>query len=211
MIELMVVVTIIGVGAAMSAAGVADAFSESRASRAARELVRLGRRARSDAMGYLRAYMVWIQPGANRVTLLRAWSSSCTNENWDGRMTNPAMGGLGCGGVGVPIPQASACVEQVRFTDALYSNDAFRAQVRLDVAGVPTATNVAICYAPSGAMYTQRPANLAAVGPATLTPQNAVNQGALRFWIQRVDGGGAQVGVRRLVLFPQGAPPRLER
>lgn len=206
LIELMVVVAIVGLGTALSAAGVADAISENRANRAARELVRVGRRARSDAMGYMRAYMLWAEPAQNRITLLRSWASNCANENWNNRLTVAASGGLGCGALGTAIPQASACVEQVRFTDPAFSNDAYASRIDLDVVGAPVATNVAICYNPNGLMFTDQPANLAAVA---LTSDN-VNAGALRFWVRRMSAG-VQQGVQRFVLFPQGAPPRVER
>ncbi len=201
MVELMIVVSIIGITSAMAASSVGDAFSENRASRAARELVRVGRRARSDAMGYLRAYMVWVEVEGttNRVSLIRGWSSSCTSENWAGR-----LGAAACGALTAP------CVERVDFAASPYSNDGYPARIDLNAGTAPTARNVAICYTPSGRMYSQRTTLLNAVTPASFTSDNVLNSGGLRFWVRRMDGS-VQRGVQRFVFFPQGAPPRLER
>src|SRR5688572_28433604 len=86
LVELMIIVTIIGIGAAMSASGIANAFSEDRARRATRELVRMGRHARSETVRYRLAHMVWIETGAgiNQVSVMRGTGPSCTNEAWPG-------------------------------------------------------------------------------------------------------------------------------
>ncbi len=192
----MVVVTIIGLGTAMSAAGVGDTFSDMRAMRAARELVRLGRRAVSESSQYMRAYMVWVQPTLDRVSLIRGTGWSCTNENWDAQFT--AAPGL-CGAA------ASPCIEQVVFPP----DDSFGPQIDFDGVGGPVATDTAFCYAPNGEMFSAQPGGgLVGIG-AVLNNAN-VGLGGFRFAVRRM-AGTEQRGVTRYVLFPQGGAPRVMR
>ena len=202
LVELMIVVTIIGVGTALSSAGVADTFSEMRASRAALELVRIGRRAKVEASGYMRAHMVWIQPTAKRVSLIRGTGWSCTNENWVAQFTGA------CGSL------TSPCIEQVSFgVNTTYTNDPY--PVRLDYAlpgPVFSQPDTALCYAPNGRMYSAQVGvgALAAAG-AALTPFNT-GGGGFMFSVRRMEPDGTTPhGVTRWVVFPQGAPPRVLR
>lgn len=182
LVELMIVVTIIGIGAAMSASGIATAFSEDRARRATRELVRLGRRARSETVRYRLAHMVWIQaapaPGANSASILRGTGPSCTNEAWEATMVLELLN--------LAAPNGS------------YAQDGTPARFRM-AAG----NTLAICYSPTGMMWSATPANLTAAA-AALT--QASGTGAFTVDIVREGSGG----VPRHVLFPQGGSARVQ-
>jgi len=202
----MIVVTVIGIGTAMSASGIGEAFSDNRALRASRELVRIGRRAKAETMGYMRAHLVWIEPAQNRVSLIRGTGWSCTNENWSARL---ALGPCrGAGASPTPVP----CIDQVDFQEGNTGNDDANWPSVAFVSGSPasydstSAANTAICYAPSGRMFSDQGANLAAL---TLSEAN-VRNGGFVFAVRRLSDG-TQWGQSRWVLFPQGAPPRLMR
>src|SRR5688500_17767562 len=82
LVELMMIVMIIGVSAVAFAPALGRQMGERRVSTAARELIRIGRRARSDTFGYLRAHLIYFAPTSGRVMLLRAPTSSCTLTEW---------------------------------------------------------------------------------------------------------------------------------
>src|ERR1700712_1890206 len=78
LIEMMIVVLIVGLSAVAFTPGLGRANTDRRVSTAARELIRIGRRARADTFGYLRAHLVWIDPTTGTVQLLRGTTNSCT-------------------------------------------------------------------------------------------------------------------------------------
>src|SRR5690606_31833563 len=65
LMEAMVVVAIIGLSAAIAAPAISNAMANRRANEAQHALVRLGARARSEAMAYGRAHVLVYQAGAN--------------------------------------------------------------------------------------------------------------------------------------------------
>lgn len=185
LVELMIVVTIVGIGAAMSASGIATAFSEDRARRATRELVRLGRRARSETVRYRVAHMVWIETaaGVNRASILRGTGPNCTNEAWAGNMVLELLD--------LADPNGS------------YAQDGTPARFVLQ-GGI---NNIAICYSPTGLMWSATPANL---GAAAAALNQASGPGAFTIDVVRRDSLNAQQGVARHVLFPQGGSARVQ-
>jgi len=213
LVELMIVVAVIGIGTAMSAAGIGEAFSDNRALRASRELVRVGRRAKAEALGYTRAHLVWIEPEQNRVSLIRGRGWSCTNETWDTLFSAGPCRAAG------PDKAPFPCIDQVLFAESNTNNDsAFWPSIAF-VAGSPatynssSTANTAICYAPSGLMYSAQGFALAALRTSPtdseLSPLNGQDGGFL-FAVRRMSGA-QQLGLTRWVLFPQGAPARLIR
>lgn len=88
LIELMVVVTIISI----LVLAVRSSFRKSMANKhtvaAAADVVRMGRRARTDSMGLGRAHLVYFEPGGGaqrpfgRITLLRGNAMHCDHEDW---------------------------------------------------------------------------------------------------------------------------------
>lgn len=212
LVELMIVVSIIGIGTAMSASGIGEAFSDNRALRASRELVRIGRRAKAETMGYMRAHLVWIEPAANRVSLIRGKGWSCTNEDWDTRFDAGPCRATG------PTAQPFPCIDQVVFDDGNTGDGGYWPRIAT-VSGSPAvydstvAGNTAICYAPSGQMLSAQGVALSAlrVSPTQSLLSNANAQdGSFRFAIRRM-AGAEQWGQTRWVMFPQGAPARLSR
>ncbi len=187
LVELMIVVLIIGIGAAMSASGIANAFSEDRARRATRELVRLARRARSDTVQYRIAHLVWLQTGngLNQASIQRGTGPSCTNEAWAGTLTMELLNLAAAGGP--------------------YAQDAFPAQMAIADQNNAVVTTMAICYSPTGLMFTATPANLAAAGAALAVDGQESGGGGVRVDITRLNSGG----VARHVLFPQGGSARV--
>lgn len=192
LVELMIVVVIIGIGAAMSAGGIANAFSEDRARRATRELVRLSRRARSDTVLFRVSHLMWLETGAgvNSATILRGTGPSCTNETW-----NTALN-----------------VERLNLADPndTYAQDAWPARMRV-FSNTNTTTEVAslaVCYSPTGMMWSWSSVASAALDATTgalLTQASGL--GGYRVDIVRTGGGG----VDRHVIFPQGGSARVMR
>jgi prepilin-type N-terminal cleavage/methylation domain-containing protein len=214
LVELMIVVVIIGIGAALAAPGFADARSEQRASRAAFDLIRIGRRARADTAAQLKAHLVWVEtnlsgvPNDTRISLVEGTSSSCTNQNWTA-LLDVAQANGPCGSLN------STCLEQFRFQPVDGNDFASAAiQLRVDVAdavGNPTQPNLAICYAPTGLMFTGQANTLALATAIGTFSSNNTGNGGIRFRLTRRAPDGTQIGVPRWVLFPQGAPPRSSR
>ena len=186
LVELMIVVLIIGIGASLSAGGIANAFSEDRARRATRELVRVGRRARSDTGRFRVAHLVHIQTsgGLNRADLRRATGTRCTNQAW-----NTAL-----------------LLETLNLADPVgpYAQDGFPAEMQVFSAGSPPIqiNDIAICYSPTGLMWN-----------ASNTPLNGMTMsqlsgsGGFRVDIVRRGSGG----VARHVMFAQGGNARVMR
>jgi prepilin-type N-terminal cleavage/methylation domain-containing protein len=82
LLELMVVVAIIGVTAAIAAPTINRAIASSRADRATHDIVRLGRRARSEAVAFGRAYLLRMSTlGDGGVELWRGRTSLC-RQDW---------------------------------------------------------------------------------------------------------------------------------
>jgi type II secretory pathway pseudopilin PulG len=104
----MVIVTIIGIMAAIAAPGMMRAMQVNRAQRATMDVARLGRAGRSDALSFGRAYLVARVPGATgrgRVELWRGITDTCRTNPWAAIM---ATGG-GCLGT----PPSTDCVDYV--------------------------------------------------------------------------------------------------
>ena len=116
LIELMVVVTIVSI----LVLAVRPSFNKYLANKhsiaAAMEVVRLGRRARADALGLQRAHLLYFQPaaggGAQRfgtVSLLRGNAMHCEHENWNQFLVGPEQ----CDSSLTTQPPGRACVDHI--------------------------------------------------------------------------------------------------
>jgi prepilin-type N-terminal cleavage/methylation domain-containing protein len=222
LIELMVVVVIIAIALVAFQPTFALAMAQRRAGIMARELVRLGRRAQSDAMGTQRAHVLWISP--TEVRLLRGVTGSCVeNTTW-----SQIFAACTAATSAARVP----CLESLDTTSDFFS----RAPFEVTITRVPStaasaarsALAAALCYSPSGAVYsaatdgaTLSGAPFTDTSTLTLDASNTAVGGAaatavaggsgLLVRIQTVDTSqeNALVGVPRHVLFPKGTTPRV--
>lgn len=195
LIELMIIVTIIGVSVTAFAPGFGRAMAERTVSTATRELIRIGRRARTDTFGYLRAHTLWIQPATGTVQLLRGPTNSCRLTAWAAIQGDCASKG-------------QRCVENVILGGSL-EKVSLREELRAS-AGSPasyTSASRALCYAPSGIVYYG--SSLAAELREENTPEM---RGGFVYALYRPSGGDPTAADRvHRVLFPLGATPRSAR
>jgi prepilin-type N-terminal cleavage/methylation domain-containing protein len=199
LVELMVVISIIGMSLWAAAPAFSRAFAENRAAEAVRELVRIGRRARSETAAYRRAHLVWLEPAVagGTVSLVRGRTTSCLNEDWNAQLTLAA-----CGDAGAP------CAESVSFSDARYQGTyATEFLFEPTDGGAVTPTATALCFTPMGSVYHDQPATLSAVSLSDAN-NNADARGGYRFVVRMLDSAGELHGAVRRVLFPLGAPAR---
>ena len=182
LIELMVIVTIVMIIAALAAPGMMRGMAINRAQRGVGQLARIGRRARSEAQIYGRAYVLrYAGPAtAGRYELWRGLNDGCRTNPWATIIT--------AGGCDANDPD---CADV--FDAAQFSSSAHRIAI---VAPTPD-----LCFQPNGDMF---------VGSATgtFTMANA----AVRVQLDRFDGGvagGATPVESRWVVFPPLAAPRV--
>lgn len=212
LIELMVVATIIGVSIIAFTPSFIYAMADRRAAAAVSEVVRVGRRARADAIGTQRAHLVWIRPDPGRIQLLRGTTSHCDIEDWSARAaTCPALSG----------GDQRMCLENLNFGDTHWFHTPFEIRLRTVPPGqegnlvpllrapAPAAT-IALCYEPSGSVQwaTQ---NAALVNPVLFSSlnQGAAQGGGFLFTIGLFHLGDADVvGTPRALSYPLGTTPR---
>lgn len=144
LIELMMIVMIIALSVVAFTPGFSRAMADRRTSNAARELIRIGRRARADTFGYLRAHLIWIDPSAGNIQLLRGPTNSCLLTRWD-------LVGADCPNNAATAP-GQRCVENL-FLSQIYGTakpiSMFEERISGGVVTYVT-TPRALCYAPSG-------------------------------------------------------------
>jgi prepilin-type N-terminal cleavage/methylation domain-containing protein len=204
LIELMIVVMIIGISTVAFSPGIGRAVADRRASTAARELIRVGRRARADTMGSLRAHLLFIDAVNKRVQLLRGNTNSCTLSTaaW-------AVIAADCPAT-VTGTHGSRCIEDVGI-DNITSNG--NVQLYLETLSGSTASysqpGRVLCFGANGVMFWGAGLTIAAAVTAGLTDANtaAVNGG---FVYALHAGTGAPTTTSRVhrVLFPLGGSAR---
>jgi type II secretory pathway pseudopilin PulG len=213
LVELMIIVMIIAISTLAFTPGFSRAMADRRVSLAARELIRVGRRARADTFGYLRAHLVWINPGARTIQLLRGPNNSCTvGTDWSNI-------GADCG-ANWNSGNAQRCIENVFISSMEARANRIGLFVEVSAGGAVnwSTTPRAICYAPSGVVYYGSGANLAAAASNTVFNGNSA-AGAIGggFVFSLVSGTSApdatnSAGLRiHRVLFPMGGSPRSVR
>lgn len=200
LLELMVVVAIIGIAAALAAPAVSTAMAERRAAEGAIDVVRLARRARAETMAFGRAHLLrFNNSGAagtqGSLRMFRGRTPSCRTSNW-----NAPVGGLPAIITGF-CPASSMCVDLVDMSDTRYNTGTHSVELR-----APGLSNHDICYEPNGAMMFRY------AGGAWLDSNAATadNMGGIRLSVARKLGGVVE-GNTRWIVFPWGGTPRILR
>jgi prepilin-type N-terminal cleavage/methylation domain-containing protein len=224
LIELMVVVTIIGLSMLAFSPGIRQAMADRRCATATMELARLGRRARSEAIGLQRAMLVHVAYGlapnqTARMRLLRGNVTRCDAEDWPARVAAcPANIELERTG--------SDCLESIDLNNSHWHHAPFVVTVGMWQANeTPTAVTpaavvtrvargatgeISICYEPSSMV------RWAVAAPALGSTMNfsALNDGAasgggLMFAVGLYESSlGELANTPRVVLFPLAGTPR---
>ncbi len=189
LLELMTVVTIIGISIAIAAPAIGGAMADRRAGQAALDLVRLARHARSESVAYGRATLLRYQNTSNgEVRLYRGINNGCTTNDWD-----TLTGGPACGTTG------SFCIDWELMSSADYSVGS-QVTVMAEEAG---SDFLDICYRSNGMMEWRTSAS------GTFSDLNTV-QGGFRFTFTR-KRGGSPLGVVRRIVIPFGGDARTLR
>lgn len=196
LIELMIVAAIISIFALAFQPSFAKNIAQKRAISAASEFVRIGRRARADAIGLQRAHLMVIEPGAGaqatgRVSLLRGNSVHCELEPWANHFARCVD----------PPPPGSECVERLDLNNTHWYHQPFSI-----VLGGPARTT-SLCFEPHGTVQWSRDTTLNPTTFSTLAKGDAVSGGFL-WTMSLIQEGGDVVNVPVVLATPLGGPPR---
>lgn len=179
-------VAIVAVVAGLAAPGLGRAMAERRANQAMLDVVRLARRGRSEAAAFGRAHLLrFSDADSGSVQLYRGLNNGCNSNAWG------ALVGGGC--AGNPM-----CLGEVLMAD--YARPASS----IDMTLLPEASDVDICFQPSGAMM------WLGGGNTSFTSDNVISGGFI-FRLTPRDGEGEVRGVIRNVLLPLGGEARVLR
>lgn len=178
---MMVVLTIVGVVAALAAPTIGDALANRRTNELALEVVRIVREARSSAVGQGRAYLLQVNATTDELRLYRGTTNRCMpRASWDA-ITSP-----GCEG-------NIRCTASVR--GPVVGSSSYDFQV--DEADNP----IDICFEPTGITRWS-----VASSAFNLTHP----RGGVQVNVRRVVDG-ATAGVAKIVVIPFGADARVMR
>ena len=194
LMELLVVVTIIGVTAALAGPAIHGAIAERRSSDAARTFVLLSRRARAEAAAYGRAHVLrWVGGGDPGFQVFRGMASSCnaTGNPWDATIIN-------AGNCRSATPRF--CIDSMQASDF---ESAVGGATTVNITSTEGLGLVDICYEPNGRALWRNAAGNA------FTSINTVN-GGFRFSFQRREDG-VPIGMTRNVVLPLGSDARIVR
>lgn len=183
LLEAMIVVAIVGISAALAAPALSTAMADRRAGDATHSLVRIGARARSEAMVLGRAHVLAFDAADNgRAHLWRGRTNLCNFNPWATLTAGSCDGNPSC-------------------VDALdmATYDHGHHQVRMQL----VSTTPWLCFQPDGEV-------LFSVGATSRFNPLALGQQGVLVNIDRLAGGSA-AGVRRQVVFPLGGSPRIVR
>ncbi len=187
LLELMIVVALIGVLAAMMAPNLTAARADAEAANATVNLVRLGSRARAHAMATNLAHLLAWTPDANgndSIVLLRGMRPRCNMQTWD---LNKLMA------VETENNNTVLRVGRGNYTSG---------SMRLRLLPVNGAMNlIQICFQPNGDTLLRN-------GNAGIFLDNIGGVRDVLFNIFHEDTGGVAIGIRRQVIFPSSNVPR---
>lgn len=193
LMELLVVICIIVIATAIAAPAIGEARAEQRVVRAAQSMIRIGRRARSEALGYGRAHVVRYSTASaggssqGSMMLYRGVTSTCNNNNWTSIFASPPCGAAN-----------SMCIDSIDLGDTEYNTSTHTTWMSSPAYGY-----IDICYQTNGAvLHREAPT-------ARFSDLNTI-AGGFVFNVNR-QVSGAQEGVTRTVIFPLGGVPRLFR
>lgn len=183
-------VSIIGISAALAAPTMMRAMAQRRASEASHSVVRIGARARSEALAYGRAHVLVFSEASGSgsslgsLTLWRGRIDRCSANDWGTIITGACSA-------------SPDCIDSVDF--GIYDYPTHKVRLRL-----PGGTAGALCFQPDGDSYFA-----GAVGAVwRITPPAGIE--GVRFILERMENG-VVVGVQRAVVFPFGGSPRIAR
>jgi len=188
--EMMVVVALIAVTAALAAPALMNSVANRRANEAQHAVVRIGAHGRSSAVAYGRAHVLtYVQNSTGTggdygtLELWRGVSDRCAENDWGTIIT-------------------AACQTDVNCIDSLdmgaYAYPTHRVELRL-----MGASNGSICFQPDGEQYF-------AAGGGLWNTTPPAGQDAVQFRVRR-ESRGSTTGVDRFVVFPFGGTPRIDR
>ncbi len=190
LMEAMIVVAIIAISAALAAPAIGEAMADRRANEATHALVRIGARARAEAMAYGRAHVLVYTdassgtPASNgSVQLWRGTVNLCNANNWTTIITGTC-------------DSSPSCIQGLDM--GTYNHGSHQVRMRL-----PGASGAFLCFQPDGEM-------LVSTGGGSFAPTAPAGTEAVRFTIDRLLDGGTE-GVQRVVVFPFGGSPRIQR
>lgn len=194
LLEALVVVAIIGISAAIAAPALTEAMADRRAGEAMHGLVRIGARARSEAMATGRAHVLVYTDASSgtaangMVQLWRGRVNLCSTNNW---------GAIISGSCSADVD----CVEALDMGTYDYGTH----QVRMRLPGAGAAT---LCFQPDGEVLVSNVVGGTASPFGPNAPDGSPD--AVRFTVDRL-ANGTIVGVQRVVVFPFGGTPRVAR
>lgn len=183
LLEMMIVVVIIGISAAIAAPAITRAMAISRADRANHDVLRVMRFARAQSIAYGRSFLVhFVGAGRGRIELWQGTSSACRLENWSVVM--------GTGTCAAPSFPSGNCVDYV-------DSASYDALLHHSVSFDSAATDV--CFQPNGEALTRPSANL--TGPFAYPVT-----GAFLITTNRLEDGVAILPSRGAIVPISGAP-----
>lgn len=184
LVEIMMIVTVIGIMSAIAIPSIHGALAERMARDSGSELILLGRRARAESAAYGRAHVLrWSNAGNGTFNVYRGRASSCNANTWAVHTASNCQ-----------AANPGYCVEELLATSyVLGSTDVMMAESTGRAA-------LDLCFEPSGRVLWRN-------APGTpFTDANTVG-GGFRFTFQRRESGTA-VGVQRTILIPLGGDAR---
>lgn len=219
LIELMVVVTIISILVLSIRSSFRKALANKHTSAAAADVVRLARRARTDALGLGRAHLVYFQPGAGarrpfgQVTLLRGNAMHCDHENWAtlaADCTNELVQ------VRMTGQRPTSCVERIDLSSTQWFQSPFAIVLRepgadgsVSFTGPSANATRSLCYDAFGKVQWSA-ADLSSTMQFSQNSAAANFKGAFMFGVTLydADSSGAPLLPTMLLSFPLGGNPR---
>lgn len=193
LLELMVVVGIIALVAALAAPTIGTARADGHTNEVANDIVRLMRRARAASAGYGRAHLLIFDPtddsGDGSFTVYRGINNRCITNNW------PALTAAGCDG-------NEMCIDSVEADGQSLGTSRYQ----LTAPDFPGGLQV--CFEPTGITRWRR--NVAGIFLTDNADVGGSLQGGFRFAVQRRNANGEQ-GVARRVILPLGSDARIQR
>ena len=186
---MLAVVALIAIATALAAPALMNAMANRRATEATHAVVRIGARARSEAVAYGRAHVLTYRStssGGGSYGTLELWrgrTDRCSANNWPGIITGSCSTNLDC-------------IDSLDM--GTYAFPTNRVRLQLDGASAGS-----MCFQPDGDSFYAAPSGLWGT-----TPPAGVD--AVQFRVQRLTSGTA-TGVDRFVVFPFASSPRIRR